>query len=62
MSDADTSGYCVVCGEYGRGRYAYPIEDRAEAITDHVGCAVDRSYSSRKNRQSGTPRASATTR
>lgn len=31
-------GYCVHCGAYAYGRYRWPINDRAEAIDQHVGC------------------------
>ncbi|WP_224274120.1 hypothetical protein [Streptomyces sp. LS1784] len=33
------SGYCVVCGEYGRGTYNAPINSHSDTIRDHVGCA-----------------------
>jgi hypothetical protein len=35
-----TAGYCVHCGDYGLGRYRWPIGDRAEAIDQHVGCPM----------------------
>lgn len=63
-----TYGYCVACGGYGRGRYLHPIEDRAEAITEHVGCpATDRAEQQRqrqslmRHRSAGRMRSAVST-
>jgi hypothetical protein len=48
-----TSGYCIHCTDYGRGRYLWPINDRAEAIDRHVGCpwSLVREQGGRRNVQ-----------
>jgi len=37
-----TAGYCVDCGEYGRGRFAHIISEYADAIRQHQGCPAPR--------------------
>lgn len=33
-----TLGYCLRCGEYGRGTYAGTINSNSDTIRDHQGC------------------------
>lgn len=37
-SDDLTWGYCIHCGNYGRGRFRWMIADRDQAIDQHVDC------------------------
>lgn len=34
----DCRGYCVVCGDYGRGTYNGPLNSHSDTIRNHRGC------------------------
>lgn len=35
-------GYCLQCGDYGRGKYVGTINSHSDTISDHVGCKKER--------------------
>lgn len=41
QQDAPDTGYCVVCGKWGRGRYRGPLNSHSDSIDQHIGCAGD---------------------
>lgn len=52
MDEAElTTGYCIHCGDRGKGRYLWPINDREEAIDQHVRCR----WPSRASQDSAEP-------
>lgn len=42
-------GYCVVCGEWGRGTYNRPLNSHSDTIRNHVGCTGERAAGIRSN-------------
>ncbi|MFJ6616697.1 hypothetical protein ACIQOW_03810 [Kitasatospora sp. NPDC091335] len=52
----ECSGYCVVCGKWGRGTYAATLNSHSDSIRDHIGCTGVRADGIRSRHRQEGPR------